>query len=109
MLAHCQTHHTYLECSQSTLYEALFSAVDARDLPGMTDVDADHLRISGLTQQELEMLAEAGKKLDKLPLYIDYTPCCTVGDIRAKVMLKSKAGECDLVVSASVVVGPPEE
>lgn len=69
-----------------------------RILAGMTDVDADHLRISGLTQQELEMLAEAGKKLDKLPLYIDYTPCCTVGDIRAKVMLKSKAGECDLVV-----------
>lgn len=69
-----------------------------RILAGMTDVDADHLRISGLTQRELGMLEEAGKKLDRLPLYIDYTPCCTVGDIRAKVMLKSKAGECDLVV-----------
>lgn len=48
MLAHCQTHHTYLECSQSTLYEALFSAVDARDLPGMTDVDASLLYFCSL-------------------------------------------------------------
>lgn len=67
-------------------------------LAGMTDVDPDHLRVSGLTEEELEKLKEAGKKLKNLSLYIDYTPCCTVGDIRAKVMLKKKQGECDLVV-----------
>ena len=69
-----------------------------RILAGMTDVDPDHLRISGLTGKELEQLKEASRKLEHLPLYMDYTPCNTVSDIRAKVMLKSKQGECDLVV-----------
>lgn len=69
-----------------------------RILAGMTDVDPDHLRISGLTDKELEQLKEASRKLEHLPLYMDYTPCNTVSDIRAKVMLKSKQGECDLVV-----------
>lgn len=43
MLQHCKTNHTYLECTQEALFDALTAAVDAKDLPGMTDVDASLL------------------------------------------------------------------
>ena len=43
MQEHYPTHHTYLECSQDTLFDLLPAAVDARDVPGMTDVDASLL------------------------------------------------------------------
>lgn len=69
-----------------------------RILAGVTDVDPDHLRISGLTTRDLEKLEKAGKDLKNLPLYIDYKACNTLSDIRSKVMLKSKKGECDMVV-----------
>ncbi|WP_455787724.1 replicative DNA helicase [Parabacteroides goldsteinii] len=69
-----------------------------RILAGVTDVDPDHLRISGLTVRELEVLEKAGKLLEHLPLYIDYKACNTLSDIRSKVMLKSKKGECDFVI-----------
>ena len=37
------TNHTYLFCDEDSLVKELFSAVDAKDLPGMTDVDASLL------------------------------------------------------------------
>lgn len=37
------SHHKYLYCDSSQLYNALFEAVDARDLPGMADVDSSML------------------------------------------------------------------
>ena len=43
MLQYCKTSHTYLECSQEALFAALSDAVTAKDLPGMTDVDASLL------------------------------------------------------------------
>ena len=43
MLQSCHTNHTYLECSQEALFAALTDAVAAKDLPGMTDVDASLL------------------------------------------------------------------
>ena len=69
-----------------------------RILAGVTDVDPDHLRISGLTAHELETLEKAGKKLEHLPLYIDYKACNTLSDIRSKALLKSKRGECDFII-----------
>lgn len=35
--------HNYLECSEETLVDYLFKSVDAKDLPGMADVDASML------------------------------------------------------------------
>lgn len=35
--------HTYLECDNSDLADSLYQAVDARDLPGMSDVDSSLL------------------------------------------------------------------
>lgn len=48
MLAHCHTNHTYLECDQRTLADMLCTAVDAKDMPGMTDVDASLLYFCSL-------------------------------------------------------------
>jgi len=43
MVAHCHTNHHYLECSNKELFDYLFAAVDARDLPCMADVEASML------------------------------------------------------------------
>lgn len=43
MLSFCHTNHSYLECDETTLANKLYDAVDAKDLPGMTDVDASLL------------------------------------------------------------------
>lgn len=51
MLQHCETHHTYLECDESSLFHALFQAVDARDLPGMTDIDSSLLYFCSLVKK----------------------------------------------------------
>ena len=51
MLSRYHTHHTYLECDQLTLADTLGLAVDAKDLPGMTDVDASLLYFCSLVKQ----------------------------------------------------------
>lgn len=43
MLDHYHTNHTYLECDENTLFSTLRDAVDAKDFPGMTDVDSSLL------------------------------------------------------------------
>lgn len=43
MLAHYPSNHTYLECDELDLADALYEAVDAKDYPGMTDIDASLL------------------------------------------------------------------
>ncbi len=43
MVAHAGTMHHYLECNNSDLFQYLFTAVDARDLPCMADVEASML------------------------------------------------------------------
>lgn len=43
-------HHTYLECDEKTLVSMLPAAVIARDLPGMTDVDASLMYFCSLVK-----------------------------------------------------------
>jgi len=43
MVEYAHTEHHYLECCNSDLYQYLFTAVDARDLPCMADVEASML------------------------------------------------------------------
>lgn len=43
MASHFNTSHTYLECDTNDLVELLEVCVDAKDLPGMADVDASLL------------------------------------------------------------------
>jgi asparagine synthase (glutamine-hydrolysing) len=52
MLKHCKTNHTYLECTQETLADMLYAAVDAKDMPGMTDVDASLLYFCSLVKKQ---------------------------------------------------------
>lgn len=43
MLENFTTNHNYLECDEADLAELLIPAVDAKDMPGMADVDASLL------------------------------------------------------------------
>ena len=44
-------HHTYLECDETLLADTLYAAVDARDYPGMADIDASLLYFCSLVKQ----------------------------------------------------------
>ena len=55
MLQHCADNgtplnHTYLECDETLLADTLYAAVDARDYPGMADVDASLLYFCSLVK-----------------------------------------------------------
>ncbi len=43
MVNHLNTNHTYLECDNMKLADYLYDSVDAKDLPGMADVDSSLL------------------------------------------------------------------
>lgn len=43
LAAHPELHHTYLECGEEQLAQLLETSVEAKDLPGMADVDASLL------------------------------------------------------------------
>lgn len=50
--------HTFLQCDSNALYECLFDAVDAKDLPGMADVDSSLLYFSrGIKQKHTVCLS----------------------------------------------------
>lgn len=48
MIRYLDTDHHYLECSPNALYQCLYDAVDAKDLPGMADVDSSMLYFTSL-------------------------------------------------------------
>ena len=52
MLEEYETAHSYLECDENSLFKALFAAVDAKDMPGMTDVDASLLYFCSLVSRK---------------------------------------------------------
>lgn len=51
MAAYCKTNHHALECENMALYEELFHAVDARDLPCMADIESSMLYFCRETAQ----------------------------------------------------------
>lgn len=65
MLEHYHTNHTYLECNQLTLADALYTAVDAKDMPGMTDVDSSLLYFCSLVKQH-NKVALTGECADEI-------------------------------------------
>ena len=65
MLQRCQTNHSYLECDQSTLVDALYTVVDAKDMPGMTDVDASLLYFCALVAKH-NKVALTGECADEI-------------------------------------------
>lgn len=65
MLTRIHTNHTYLECDQSTLVDMLYTAVDAKDMPGMTDVDASLLYFCSLVAKQ-NKVALTGECADEI-------------------------------------------
>ncbi len=51
MVKEYETNHTYLECSQEQLFDNLFAAVLAKDLPCMADVESSLLYFCGLVKR----------------------------------------------------------
>ena len=68
MLEVCATNHTYLECDQKTLYEMLFSAVDAND--GCGCLPALFLLSGGKTQQGGTDRGMCRRNFRRLPLVL---------------------------------------
>ena len=58
-------HHTYLECDEATLADLLEGAVEMKDLPGMTDVDASLLHFCGLVKRH-NKVALTGECADEI-------------------------------------------
>lgn len=57
--------HTYLECDTQTLADMLFTAVSAKDLPGMTDVDASLMYFCSLVKKH-NKVALTGECADEI-------------------------------------------
>ena len=65
MLDHYHTNHTYLEFDENTLFSALRDAVDAKDFPGMTDVDSSLLYFCSLVKKH-NKVALTGECADEI-------------------------------------------
>ncbi|MBQ8279213.1 MAG: asparagine synthase (glutamine-hydrolyzing) [Roseburia sp.] len=65
MLQHYATNHTYLECDETLLADTLYAAVDAKDYPGMADVDASLLYFCSLVKQH-NKVALTGECADEI-------------------------------------------
>ena len=65
MLDHYHTNHTYLECDENTLFSTLRDAVDAKDFPGMTDVDSSLLYFCSLVKKH-NKVALTGECADEI-------------------------------------------
>ncbi len=65
MLSRLPVRHTYLECDDRNLADLLPSAVSAKDLPGMTDVDASLMYFCSLVKQH-NKVALTGECADEI-------------------------------------------
>lgn len=65
MLSQCQTNHTYLECDPTALVDLLSASTDAKDLPGMADVDASLLYFCALVAKK-NKVALTGECADEI-------------------------------------------
>ncbi len=65
MLAHFNVNHTFLECEQLELADYLYKAVDAKDVPGMADIDASLLYFCKLVKQH-NKVALTGECADEI-------------------------------------------
>ena len=65
MLKEYNLNHNYLECNEEDLIDLLYKAVDAKDLPGMADVDASMLYFCSLVSKE-NKVALTGECADEI-------------------------------------------
>lgn len=69
-----------------------------RIFAGYAGVDPAHLRITGITLDDVCRMEKLTGELESLPLYFDYTPANTIENIRAQAHLQVKKGQCSLIV-----------
>lgn len=60
-----KVNHTYLECDSAYLADLIFNSVDAKDLPGMTDVDASLMYFCSLVKKH-NKVALTGECADEI-------------------------------------------
>ena len=65
MLRVCPVNHTYLECDENRLVDLLDAALDAKDLPGMADIDASLIYFCSLVQKH-NKVALTGECADEI-------------------------------------------
>lgn len=65
MLSHIGTNHTYLECDEECLADLLREAMQAKDLPGMADIDASLLYFCRLVKEK-NKVALTGECADEI-------------------------------------------
>ena len=65
MARFCHTDHTRLECDNVTQADRLYDAVDAKDLPGMADVDSSLHYFCSLVKKE-HVVAVSGECADEI-------------------------------------------
>ncbi len=65
MLSSFDVNHNYLMCNEKDLAELLFNAVDAKDLPGMADIDASLLYFCKLVKKH-NKVALTGECADEI-------------------------------------------
>jgi len=65
MRARCTVNHTFLECDEAELAALLAPAVDAKDLPGMADIDASLLYFCSLVKRH-NKVALTGECADEI-------------------------------------------
>ncbi|HPU58935.1 MAG TPA: asparagine synthase (glutamine-hydrolyzing), partial [Candidatus Avimonas sp.] len=65
MLSMYNLNHTYLECDEGLLADLLYTAVDAKDLPGMADIDASLLYFCSLVKKH-NKVALTGECADEI-------------------------------------------
>jgi len=65
MLGRYDLNHTYLECDESQLVDWLYTAVDAKDLPGMADIDASLMYFCALVKKS-NKVALTGECADEI-------------------------------------------
>jgi len=65
MLSYYNLNHTYLECNESQLVDLLYAAVDAKDLPGMADIDVSLLYFCSLVKKH-NKVALTGECADEI-------------------------------------------
>ena len=65
MLNNYDLNHNYLECNEEELINLLYKAVDAKDLPGMADVDASMLYFCSLVAKQ-NKVALTGECADEI-------------------------------------------
>lgn len=68
-----------------------------RYFAGYAGVDPDHLRITGINDDDIRRMEKLTEEWQSLPLYFDYNPSNTVENIRAQAILQRKKGKCDFV------------